>query len=86
MGSIYSMAERVLIWAGRDENQQAATAFSVLSMIAGNSGGDENAHDFPSLSLIRMQMKSLREFYEIPWFRRLRVIQEVVLSSSAVML
>jgi hypothetical protein len=101
---IYRKANNVLIWAGRDENRNAASAFSLIRQIANNEESRldtlDSSHPNPCTckSMISDSQgkeiswatspswESLKAFFKIPWLRRLWVLQEVVLSSSAVMM
>lgn len=104
MSLIYRRASNVLIWAGRDENRHATSAFSLIRQIADNEGSHPDTLD-PSnpnpcgckgvtsgsqgkeiSSTTSPSWESLKAFFKIPWLRRLWVLQEVVLSSSAVMM
>ncbi len=87
MGPIFRTAKRVLIWARRDPRQHAANAFQILCMIAEQPECLTNTtYNSMASLLLQRDMEALEAFYAILWFRRLWVIQEVVLSSSALML
>jgi hypothetical protein len=104
MSLIYRKANNVLIWAGRDENRYASSAFSLIRQIANNEESHPDTLDSSNpnrcgcksmasdsqgkeMSLTTSpSWESLKAFFKIPWLRRLWVLQEVVLSSSAVMM
>lgn len=90
MRQIYRRAQRVLIWAGNQGGDHAKRAFSHICRIANVfplEGGQrafwtefgcekDEKHDF--------EWQSIRILYQVPWFWRVWIIQEVALARSAV--
>jgi hypothetical protein len=104
MSLIYRNASKVLIWAGRDENRRALSAFSLIRQIVNGRGSHADTLDSTNSNLCGCKAvtpndqgeelpstaysgwESLKAFYKVPWLRRLWVLQEVVLASSAVVM
>jgi hypothetical protein len=90
MGDIYARASRVVVWLGPEDTDSKvgiALARRILEVV----GDRDHYHLIPgnlkSLSLPPYKDKSWRAlglFLQRPWFSRIWVIQEVVMSSSAV--
>lgn len=103
MSQIYQTAERVLVWLGVDEHDQAYEAFSSVCRIvrawrpAGNRlkfstyanffyPADPEAFRFVLGAIDRPSWEALRSMFEVNYFRRFWIIQELALGSSAVVL
>ena len=97
MRRIYSAAEEVLVWLG-PANKEEALATSTLQSLASvpiekrtgpvieklkNKRPDESIYAFLGIPHVtEVDLVPLRRFYERAWFKRVWVIQEVVLASQ----
>ncbi|KAK3300137.1 heterokaryon incompatibility protein-domain-containing protein [Chaetomium fimeti] len=101
MRNIYLSSERVLVWLGLDEHDEAATAFAAVCDIvrAWRPEGDRVGFEGYSSLLEPMEdddlasirtavdekaWAALRTLFELNYFRRFWIIQELALGSSAV--
>ncbi|KAK4100676.1 HET-domain-containing protein [Parathielavia hyrcaniae] len=101
MRHIYQKAERVLVWLGLDEQNQANTAFTAVCDIVrawrpagdrlGFSGYAGLLEPMGEDGLARVRgavdqkaWEALRALFEVGYFRRFWIIQELALGSSAV--
>ncbi|KAH6853516.1 heterokaryon incompatibility protein-domain-containing protein [Chaetomium sp. MPI-CAGE-AT-0009] len=101
MRNIYLSAERVLVWLGLDEHDEAGTAFAAVCDIvrAWRPEGDRvgfggyasllEPMDDDALASIRTTVDekawaALRTLFELNYFRRFWIIQELALGSSAI--
>ncbi|MCJ1327551.1 hypothetical protein MMC10_004221 [Thelotrema lepadinum] len=94
MPQIYSRAEQVLIWLG-EETREVKDAFSTIKQALSlvEARGVRTWEVFRSLSddywdllqaLVRIDWRSVAHLSHRPWFQRLWIVQEVVLSKRAV--
>ena len=98
MGNIYSMTSRTLIWLGPETRTTAKVVDSLgliiadmrrqtngfrdlISMLWNKMGIDLYSQRKPSITI---DEAAVLNFYQLPWFQRLWVIQEVALAPSAV--
>ncbi|KAL6705448.1 hypothetical protein ACN47E_006713 [Coniothyrium glycines] len=98
MRDIYRLAERVVVWLGLDELQQASIAADCVSRIASACRDYERQHEDPDgydkftkvIVPIKIFSKlvcdSLQALYGRPWFSRVWCIQEVRLARNATIL
>jgi len=88
MRSIYSHATNTIIWLGDEGEDQPQIAFDTLEMIHSRLQlieGEIGPEDFENLHLPlpdAVEWKEVKKLLERPWFTRLWVVQEVILSLS----
>jgi hypothetical protein len=100
MGSIYSSAERVVVWLGHGDPQKTRIAFESLRYIAKacylynqeNGIDDENflkageAVRLPEEAFSSSVCSSLHDLFDKPWFSRIWCVQEIQLAEDAIVL
>ncbi|USP74030.1 hypothetical protein yc1106_01304 [Curvularia clavata] len=99
MGSIYSLAKRVVIWLGQGNEEQIAEAFAYSTYIANaclnydeergllrNHKERYKALSLPKDLFRESSWKSLKELYKRPWFSRVWCVQEIRLAQDALVL
>jgi hypothetical protein len=100
MGSIYSKAERVVVWLGQGHPIETRTAFQALRYIASacyqynqeNGIDDEDyyanhkAVSLPEEAFSSEVCTSLEELFNNPWFSRIWCVQEIQLARDALVL
>jgi hypothetical protein len=100
MGSIYSKAERVVVWLGPGDPRKTHTAFQALRYIASEcyQYNQENGIDdedylasHKAVSLLEKAFSSdvctsLKELFDNPWFSRVWCVQEIRLARDALVL
>lgn len=74
MSQIYAYANRVHIWLGENEAEDAQRAFSLLRKIELGGWTETDEHDF----------LCLQKFFNRPWFTRRWVIQEIFFANDAI--
>ncbi|KAK4125751.1 HET-domain-containing protein [Parathielavia appendiculata] len=79
MGDVYSKAKQVLVWLGAS-TPQSKRAFRFMSSKQGASYPDDWGNESD-----RAGLKEVFLFLDRPWFRRVWVIQEVILGSNVLM-
>lgn len=90
MGDIYTRASRVVVWLGpgnTDSKVGIALALRILEVVGDRHHYHLEPTNLKSLSLPPYKDKSWRSlglFLQRPWFSRMWVIQEVVMSSNAI--
>ena len=91
MGDIYRNAHRTLIWLGEEEDN-SDLAFSYLchwsdvGLEAVNKGFGEAFRQLDPMLLDPHGCKAMEDLFMRPWWRRIWVIQEVLLSDSILLL
>ena len=96
MGSIYSLARRVVVWLGHGEAQQTQLSFETSKTIADACHDYDRRHnittdyaakhedaELPEGLLRPLVLSSLKELYDRPWFSRIWCIQEIRLATDA---
>jgi hypothetical protein len=96
MGSIYSLAKRVVVWLGQGDAQQTRKAFECSAIIALACLDHDERQGIPSDHSTRHEdvilpeklfdpliLSSLKELYVRPWFSRIWCIQEIRLAADA---
>ena len=95
MGRIYSLATRVIIWLGEQEEHEGERAFNCLRdlhvYLSGRSASYASGGPAqPSVELLvgiqQMNFSVLKTLFDRPWFRRLWVVQEVVKSRESILM
>lgn len=99
MGSIYSLASRVVVWLGHEDLQVTEEAAKCVSYIADacreferNRGPDaprltrHGEVDLPIEEFTSAARNSLQKLYDRPWFTRVWCIQEIRLAQDALIL
>ena len=97
MGSIYSLAKRVVVWLGQGDVQQTRRAFECSEIIASachqfdQERGIKSSHwerheevHLPRRHFSALVLSSLQELYDRAWFTRIWCIQEIRLARDAV--
>jgi hypothetical protein len=83
MRDIYANASRTLIWLGPSD-EYTGIAFDTLERFAVNDGTPDGSLTFCDLSdTMKKRRLAIQHFLERPYFSRVWVIQEVVVSRSA---
>ncbi|KAJ8481601.1 hypothetical protein ONZ45_g15264 [Pleurotus djamor] len=89
MRDIYQTAARVLVWLGSDDRLQASGVFKFAKFVS-DLASDASLDDTVINASIERDWPSERDIFSrdalvIPWFRRVWILQEVGLSSDALM-
>ena len=77
MTQIYTQAEKLLIWLGTDDNDVAVKFIARLAMFSQSQEPHEGIIVKPRIHLAEWQ--ALRRYLGASWFRRMWVVQELVL-------
>jgi hypothetical protein len=101
MGAIYSSAERVLIWLGEQAERSEVLEDFVPRLLLAKavmeeknddrqynqiSAADMQEYGIPTMSSYGYGYFALRQVTERPWFRRVWIVQEVVLAKQAILI
>jgi len=99
MGSIYSLARRVVVWLGEGDAQQIRQAFEAAETIADACDDYDERHGIisddltdhhkvklPEIAASPIILSSLKELYNRPWFHRIWCIQEIRLAADALVI
>ncbi|KAF2120521.1 heterokaryon incompatibility protein-domain-containing protein [Lophiotrema nucula] len=89
MGRIYKQAERVLVWLGRSGSSYAKQAFSSLQTIHETywtAQGNDGSKIPDASSTEKIDWEALRRLYQLEYFRRVWVLQEIAGASDAQLL
>ncbi|KAF1844392.1 HET-domain-containing protein, partial [Cucurbitaria berberidis CBS 394.84] len=78
MGSIYSLAKRVIVWLGYGDVQQVQEALECIKFIARARRQYKQDHN-----LIADDDDQLQELFSRPWFSRIWCVQEIRLAQDA---
>ena len=88
MDSIFSLSQRVDVWLGRgiENGEGAIQLMKRLETDADALARDESisipSHPRPPKILLESDIRLLESFFSHPWFRRIWILQEVVLASE----
>jgi hypothetical protein len=95
MNIIYYVADRVLVWLGPDAQKEADVAFKLIHQLARQGDWDPNFFKidyFPDDDFLRQaglpiqespDWNALRSLFSLPYFERMWVLQEVLVSRDA---
>jgi len=99
MGSIYSLAKRVVVWLGEGDAQQSRMAFDASRAIVDachdycqrhdiipDRFTDHGEVDLPQIMASDHILSSLEDLYDRPWFHRIWCIQEIRLAADALVI
>lgn len=98
MGSIYSLATRVVVWLGRYDDplqvQEATMCASTIAIVCGQYELEHNTHrddgygdaNLPSELFTPAACDGLKALYNQPWFTRIWCVQEICLTRSSLVL
>jgi hypothetical protein len=99
MGSIYSLAQRTVVWLGKGHVRQVRNAVGCVRVIADACREYTRNHTLGTLPSDRYKpvnvpidvitdevCASLRDLYDLPWFNRIWCIQEIYLAQDGLML
>ncbi|KAH7093252.1 heterokaryon incompatibility protein-domain-containing protein [Paraphoma chrysanthemicola] len=77
MTAIYTKAEKLIIWLGNENNDVAVKFIARLATTAQNQNANHGMLIKPRIH--RSEWQALRKFLNASWFRRMWVVQELVL-------
>ena len=99
MGSIYSLAKRVIVWLGHGDPQQIQEALASIKLIATACRQYDQDHNRSNDDYVRHTMvklptdqfspavcSSLEQLFGMPWFSRIWCVQEIHLAQDALVL
>jgi hypothetical protein len=91
MGRVFASADRVLIWLGKDDDDDAEDAFSLMAEINGlieaqTLNNKDIVQSFQDTLLELSKWQAVRGVFASPWFTRVWVLQEVGLARTALAL
>lgn len=86
MKRIYSNATQVLIWLGHDGSNHASCVFSALRNIAEAASRHAANQIIGNMVGMPVQWDSVKVFYQLEYFQRIWVIQEVTQAASALLM
>lgn len=86
MKDIYANASNVLIWTGKADNL-SAVAFDTLELFAADDGTSDGSTTYRDiLDTVGERKAAIQLFLERPYFNRMWVIQEIVITRNAIVL